>query len=656
MFKILSAVSTLAALAVGFPAAAAPAPASAFGRLPGVQDAAISPDGQKVAILGGGPDLRMLSIATIDKPDLPRLNLGAVETIGIRWAGDDYVLARIAYWDKLGPRDKYRLERNLVVNTRAQAVSRLLDSDTASAFLIQQPVVGIVPGPKAEALVMGLDWNAGDKGNINTHIPRKGAADTFVYTLWKVEVGSDKASIVERADVNTDGWGVDLTGEPRARMDINYSTHAFTLLGRPKGSKRWTTVQSSSDEEDERHFYGYSDPDDALYLAQGDQLVLKHLSDGSTTPVGKPAKTSISLVWDEHRGAAAGIASGAEKPEIEWIDPEIGAVHTALSRAFKDRRVDLESWSRDRTRFVFRVSAPGVPGVWYLFDKPRREISPLGDEYPELKGVAFGPTRWLTYKARDGLEISAYLTLPPGAAVGGAKLPLIVFPHGGPAARDGYDFDFWAQFMASRGYAVLQPQFRGSWGFGEDFELAGRKEWGGKMQTDLLDGIAAVAAQGLIDPGRVCIVGASFGGYAALAGVTLHPEAYRCAASVAGISDLSLLIGEDSHTYGKDSGSLRYLKRMLGEGGGGDPSLAATSPAKLVANVRAPILLIHGDHDTTVQPKQSEVMFHAMQDAGKAVQYVVLVGEDHYLSKSATRTQMLETLDAFLAKNLPVNP
>ncbi len=655
MSKLLFAFAALAVLGGGAVASAAPPPASAFGRLPGVQDAAISPDGQKIAILGGGPDLRLLSIATIDQPGLPRLNLGAVETIGIRWAGDDYVLARVAYWDKLGPRDKYRLERNLVVNTKAQAVSRLLDSDTASAFLIQQPVVGVVPGPKAEALVMGLDWNAGDKGNINTHIPRKGAADTFIYTLWKVEVGSGKASIVERADVDTDGWGVDLAGEPRARMDINYSTHAFTLLGRPKGSKRWSIEQSSTDEEDERHFYGYSDPDDALYLAQGDQLVLKHLSDGSTTPVGKPAQTSISLVWDDHRGAAAGIVSGGEKPEIQWLDPEIGVVYAALSNAFKGRRVDLENWSRDRTRFVLRVSAPDFPAVWYLFDKPRREISPLGEEYPELKGVAFGSTRWLTYKARDGLEIPAYLTLPPGAAPG-AKLPLVVFPHGGPAARDEYDFDFWAQFMASRGYAVLQPQFRGSWGFGEAFEKAGRTEWGGKMQTDLLDGVAAVAAQGLIDPGRVCIVGASFGGYAALAGATLHPEAYRCAASVAGISDLPLLVGEDSHTYGKDSGPLRYLKRMLGEGGSGNPALAATSPARVAANARAPILLIHGDHDTTVLPQQSEVMFHALQAAGKPVQYVVLQGEDHYLSKSATRTQMLEALDAFLAKNLPVNP
>lgn len=234
----------------------------------------------------------------------------------------------------------------------------------------------------------------------------------------------------------------------------------------------------------------------------------------------------------------------------------------------------------------------------------------------------------------------------------GAKAPLIVLPHGGPASRDTYSFDFLAQFLASRGYGVLQPQFRGSWGFGKAFQDAGRGEWGDKMQTDLLDGVAAAAASGDIDPARVCIVGASYGGYAALAGATLHPDAYRCAASIAGVSDLGLLLVEQTRVFGRDSGSFQELRKMLS--GAATTKLAAISPSHLAANVRVPVLLIHGDKDTVVPFEQSQKMADALQAAGKPVELVTLVDENHYLTRAATRTQMLQTLEGFLARNLPV--
>jgi dipeptidyl aminopeptidase/acylaminoacyl peptidase len=339
---------------------------------------------------------------------------------------------------------------------------------------------------------------------------------------------------------------------------------------------------------------------------------------------------------------------------VDWLDPEIGAVHASLSRAFKDKDVELRGWSADRTRFVVRVTAPSSPGVWYLFDKTRKELSPLGEEYPELKGAALGTTRWITYKARDGMEIPAYLTLPPGAPAKGAKAPLIVLPHGGPGARDDYEFDFLPQFLASRGYAVLQPQFRGSWGFGKAFEDAGHGEWADKMQTDLLDGIAAAAATGDVDPARTCIVGASYGGYAALAGVAFHPENYRCAAAIAGVSDLGLLSVEQARLYGRDSGTMLEFRKMLG--GAPSAKLLASSPVHQVAGIRAPILLIHGDKDTVVPIEQSLNMAQALKAAGKPVEMITLADENHYLTHAATRTQTLEALDAFLAKNLPVHP
>lgn len=338
---------------------------------------------------------------------------------------------------------------------------------------------------------------------------------------------------------------------------------------------------------------------------------------------------------------------------MEWLDAEIAAAQGLLARAFKGKDVTLYGWSRDRTRFIARAAAPSSPAVWYLYDRSRKEISPLGEEYPELAGAVLGTTRWITYKARDGLEIPAYLTLPPGAQED-SKLPLVLLPHGGPTARDGYDFDFIAQFLATRGYAVLQPQFRGSWGFGDAFEDAGRGEWAGKMQTDLLDGVAALARTGQVDSSRVCIVGASFGGYSALAGATLYPGSYRCAASIAGISDLGLLLGSTRRYYGRDEIAMDELREEIGATS--TAKIQAASPIQhAAAAARTPILLIHGDQDTIVPPEQSERMSKRLRELNIPHEYVVLKNENHYLTRTATRTQTLEALEKFLAKNLPVN-
>lgn len=638
---------------------AAPPPASAFGRIPAVESAEISPNGRTVAILGGAPDDRSLAFATIDHPDLPTLRLGKVETVDIQWAGDDYVIARAAYWDKVGARLAYRFERNFAVTPDGKVASRLLSNDVASGFLLSQPVVGVATSPKLRAMMIGLKDATGPEGSNDTRIKRKGEGQALQLALWSVDPATGKGELVEPGDFDTAFWDLDLTGQARVRLDIDDLKHSFTIVGRPKGKTQWSNILVNAEEESSRIYYGYSDPDDAIYLASvgeaGSQMTRRRLADGVVEPVGHPVKGSnLSLVWDPRRNTAVGVVSRGEKLSIEWLDPELGAVNAALSKVFKGKDVLISDWSADRTRFIVEVDAQDTPETWYLFDKARKELSPVGEAYPELKGAAFGTTRWITYKARDGLEIPAYLTLPPGAPASGGKLPLIVMPHGGPVARDAPGFDWLTQFLATRGYAVLRPQFRGSWGFGREFEVAGRGEWGGKIQTDLLDGVAAVAADGTVDPSRVCIVGWSFGGYSALAGASLHPEAYRCAASIAGLSDLGLWISEVMRAYGTEGGSIRSLRRMLADAS--SAKLRETSPLQQVAAIRAPILLIHADQDTVVLPEQSQKMADALRDKGKPVEHVVLTGDDHYLLKSATRTQMLQTLEAFLAKNLPVTP
>lgn len=643
-------MASAAFVAVATGVRAAPPPASAFGRVPAVVDAEISPNGQRIAILGGTSEQRIISIATIDQPGLPILKLGDVETTRLRWAGDDHVIASVAYWHDPAARVSYRIERHIAVTPEAKAVARFFDNLTTTQYLVGgQPIVGVTGASPARVIVNDLTEGMG-ADSMNTRLKRKGVENASVRALWSIDPATGKGRIVERGDYDTVSWDVDLAGEARVRVDVDELTHRRSIFGRAKGKSQWVQLWTEGGQGDTARFLGYSEPEDAAVIERDGKLMRRGLADGVETVLAE-SSAGIGLVWDAHRNALVGISSGTDKPSVQWLDAEVGAAHGVLSRALKGRAVSLAGWSKDRMRFMARASSPSHPGVWFLYDKARKEISPLGEEYPELGGATMGTTRLITYKAGDGLDIPAFVTMPPGAQAA-AKLPLIVLPHGGPAANDSFDFDYMAQFLATRGYAVLQPQFRGSTGFGQAHRDAGRGEWGGKMQTDLLDGVATLAKTGDIDPGRVCIVGASFGGYAALAGATLHPEAYRCAASIAGISDLGLLLSEEARLYGRATAGFEELREELGVAENG--KIEAMSPARHVRAIKAPILLIHGDKDTVVLPSQSRLMAERLAEANLPHEYIVLPNENHYLTRTATRTQTLEALEAFLAKHLPV--
>jgi len=648
---------TLALSAATAVYAQTPPPASAFGRLPAIQDADISPDGQRIVMLGGSPDKRTATVATIDIAQLRILELGDVETFGVRWADDNHAILNVAYWDTVDVRRSYHLWRNVVIDRDAKWVTQLLRGSGPQTATTGQPVIGVTDGPKASAMVIAPDWNIAVR-DLNTRIFTAEDKAGLKPALWRVDLDTGAGRVEERAISNVIGWNVDKSGAARVREDIDPLTHAWRLYARPKGQGAWKLQVESPNEDDEERYLGYSDAEDAIYLidvgADGQSVIVqRNLADGAT----KQIATNIDqadLLWDIHLDKPVAVQSGFGQPQTRWLDPELQAVAASLSKALGGPP-GIQTWSKDRTRFLLRVTAPDHPAQWYLYDKARHELSPVGDEYPELKDVPLGKTSVISYKARDGLEIPAYLTLPPGASAN-QKLPLVVLPHGGPASYDHYSFDWWAQFIASRSYAVLQPQFRGSTGISKAFEHAGRKEWGGKIQTDLLDGIAYLAGQGVIDPARVCIVGASFGGYAALAGATLHPDAYRCAASINGVSDLPTMLGETMRQEGQDSDGLRYWKEVMGDSIADGQLLPATSPARHVTAATPPVLLVVSDKDTTVNPDQSARMRTALEAAHRPVTFVTLENDDHYLMTSATRTKMLESLGDFLAANLPVSP
>jgi dipeptidyl aminopeptidase/acylaminoacyl peptidase len=274
----------------------------------------------------------------------------------------------------------------------------------------------------------------------------------------------------------------------------------------------------------------------------------------------------------------------------------------------------------------------------------------IGPAYEGIKPDDLADVAVAAYPAKDGMKINAFLTLPIGREP--KNLPLIVLPHGGPAARDDAGYDWWAQALASRGYAVLQPQFRGSGGFDWSLEAAGFGEYGRKMQSDLSDGVRALAGKGYIDPKRVCIVGASYGGYAALAGVTIEQGVYRCAVAVAGVADMRKMVGDGLVAANRNS-TVRYWDRFVGAKNPTDPVYDQISPVRHAAQASAPILLIHGRDDTVVPFEESVRMEAALKSANKPVEFVILANEDHWLSREETREQMLKATVTFLEKNNP---
>jgi dipeptidyl aminopeptidase/acylaminoacyl peptidase len=356
---------------------------------------------------------------------------------------------------------------------------------------------------------------------------------------------------------------------------------------------------------------------------------------------------------DPYSGAPLGAWIGGASYTQVWFDQDAKHRREVLSHSFPHQQVSVVAESTNKQLTVARVSSPSNPATYYLIDLATHRASSIGSEYPKLADVKLGEVVDFSYKAHDGTNIPGYLTLPPDAPH--AALPLVVLPHGGPASVDsGDDFEWLRQFLATRGYAVFQPQFRGSAGYGEKFRHAGERQWGLLMQDDITDGVHALIDKGQADPHRICIVGYAYGagysGYAALAGAAYTPDLYKCAISVNGVSDLPRFLGFQIEKAGEYSNDVAHWRAMIG--GPNDANVLDRSPARAAARFAAPVLLIYSAGDAVVPPNQSTLMAENLQKAGKRVQLVELPGEDHGLSHSTTRLDSLEQIEKFLQDHL----
>ncbi len=395
-------------------------------------------------------------------------------------------------------------------------------------------------------------------------------------------------------------------------------------------------------------------PDDTrfavLYSKSGEpeSLVVEDSRSGERKTLYADPVAAPMRLYAGHGGLPFGAASSVGIPRATYFDDanEDARLHKVLSQQFPGNWVSFESASKDGQTILFSVRSDRDPGSYYLFDRRTGKADMLFTSMEAIDPDQMAERRPISYRARDGLEIHGYLTMPRRAAK--AKLPLVLIPHGGPhGVYDHWFFDTDAQFLASRGYAVLQLNYRGSEGRGVSFRNAGYRQWGGKIQDDLVDGVKWAIAQGDIDPKRMCVFGASFGGYSAMMLAAREPEMFRCAVGYAGVYDLRLLTKTDDAVLDKRLGAAfaRYV--------GTDPAdLERNSPVARAADIKVPVLLVHGGQDKRTPPAHAEAMRQALSAAGRPPEWFYVSDEVHGFYNIKNQTEFYRRLEAFLAKHI----
>ena len=353
------------------------------------------------------------------------------------------------------------------------------------------------------------------------------------------------------------------------------------------------------------------------------------------------------LLRSKARKVITGVAFTTDKTRYEFFDPKRRQLQEALEARLPGRRVAVTGMSRDERRVIVRTFSDKSLGACYLYEPSSGRLEKLAELSPWLNEAEMADVQPIRFTSRDGLTIHGYLTLPKG--VKSVNLPIVVNPHGGPWARDVWGFDPETQFLANRGVGVLQINFRGSTGYGRAFWEAGFKQWGGEMQNDISDGVNWLVRQGIADPERIAIYGASYGGYAALAGLAFSPDLYACGIDYVGVSNIFTLL-ETLPPYWELGRRMMY--EMVGDPVKDRDLLEKVSPVFHADRIRAPLLVAQGANDPRVKKAESDQIVQALRQRGVEVEYIVKNNEGHGFHNEENRFDFYRRMESFLARHL----
>jgi dipeptidyl aminopeptidase/acylaminoacyl peptidase len=583
--------------------------------------AQLSPDGRYLALIehvGQKDQVSVLDLNTRQRSKVLEPRSGGIDWV--RWKGDDRLIAGLEpQGGPPGAQDGASPPRGDVLAALDVAGRQILTLSSA-------------PGKPKPALDQAhiVDPLADDPSHVLVSAPdSKGQP-----SIWKVDVQSGAAEFVRAGAPDLDSQ------LPDDAMVVRYDHRGsappdYDVLGPAQNERQaYVSLQPRSAADGEFASLRIYDFD-------------RHAFGPSLWP-GLKYDVSDVIYHDGDR-AAAGVCYTADAYRCDFRDPALEADYARAAAQLDGRSLTPRSMSEDGRYWLLEASGPDLPGAYYVLDRKTKRLTLALDRYPGLPKARLGKMESIVYTARDGTRITGYVTRPPGAPQG--PLPMIVMPHGGPQARDALTFDSWAQVLATRGYLVFQPNFRGSSGYGQKFVEAGYRQWGGRMQDDITDGVRKLIADGQADPQRVCIFGASFGGYAALFGGAQTPQLYKCVASFAGVSDLRALVSWERRTDGHEA-RYKYALRSIGDPVKDAVRLKATSPITYARTYGPPVLLIHGGRDESAPVAQSQAMAAALKKAGRPVKLSVYPEEGHSDWERSDEEAALTEVAAFIENHI----
>ena len=625
------------------PPAVAPAPGGPisvedFAHLPFLSDASLSPDGTKVAGRVSAEGRESIAIWTIHEgvPGAPLL-IPATGNQSFEWAGDAHLLISVS---------------NTFVIAAGGSILAIPLQQVMSFDLQSQKLTPLGPGAGFLQTVIFVD-------PVGRYVLLSSLADLdHTPRVLRIDLATGASVEVQPPVRGVWTWFADSQGVIRVGAD--YDEHRTRIYYRPDAASPLQLVDNRRNAEDD------SVIDSARFLTNTNRgIVITNAETGrfavydydfSTNTRGavlfaRP-DVDVSRAIYGRDGALDGVVYEDDRPRVHWMNPELERLQARIDRTFPDHTNVIINRSRDGNRVLLFSAAADDPGTYYIFDQAARRMEIFASPYDVLIGRHFAPVRAVTYRSRDGLDIPAYLTLPPGRPERG--LPLIVMPHGGPFLRDSWGFDPEVQFLASRGYAVLQPNYRGSTGYGRQFAERGYGQWGTGMIDDVDDGVDWLVHEGIADGSRVCIMGASYGGYAAIWGAMRSPQRYRCAISLAGPTDLPTLLRYDTRYFIARRYVGEWRRRVQGEQRN---DLNAISPFRHPEMLRVPTLIAHGEQDITVPADQSHRLVRALERAHVAnVESVFYPKSGHGFTDAGEAADFYRRVEAFLAAHNPAGP
>ena len=618
-------------------------PTEVFGSPPLIGSVKISPSGEKIAMfatLNNGDSAILIRDLTKNEPLKPIASSDnkSLKLLSFNWFDDEIILA--SAW----------LAQD-VYNTKADYTRLLRVNVDGSGFepLFKKRHFKDLPLRWEEFnQTRIIDWLPDDDENILVMLRMSNPRSPDVV---KLNVKKNSIKTVKKGVAGVRFWMTDEDGRVRIGNTYDRNRSSGSIIFQEEGSTKWRTIWDySSFGEDSVSVLGFGkEPNKVWYEAYKDGRIAVFSADISKQNIepelvySHPKRdVETYLRYRKDKKDPIGIGFRDENfHHVTW-DKEAADFEKSIYALFPDKEVYFGGTSDDRNRYIIFVENSSTAGSFYLGDKKLGTLDLVAHSYPALANKVLPTKKALFYKARDGLDIEAFLTLPEGK---NKKLPTIIFPHGGPIAADGEKgFDYWTSFFANRGYAVVQMNFRGSTGYGYDFMKAGLGQWGGQMQEDVEDATYWAIKEGIADPDRICIVGGSYGGYAALMGAATS-DLYQCSVSFAGVSDLLYLL-DGSRRYGGEES----IRIMLGDKSRSE--LREISPVYLADQIKIPVLLVQGDDDSRVLLKHGEAMRDAMEEAGVDYIYIQQEDSDHFLTLKRNRLQFFEETEKFLKRHI----